>query len=281
MGSCEIINPEEQIPSFVYIEPFEFETVTGEGTADQILPIVEILSGELNLGIHSIPNRIPLLLEGTHTLDLFPGISDNGIAGFPNIYNMLQFDQVTVDLVPGQVDTIRPQSRYKENLIFAIQEPFENSFQVFQEDGDQDPATRIDLDQTEVFEGNSSGRITINEDHPVFEVLSGQIDVFPPKSTFVYLEMNYKTESVFGVGVYWTTSDGTRSASLVNFINPKDEWNKIYINLSDIFDFLATQTDVINWQLGINAQMPIENEEFVGEEKNIWVDNIKLIHFEL
>ena len=277
--SCDVVNPEESVPSFLYIEPFEFEADIEQGTSDQKFPFVELISGTEHFGIYALPARIPLLKEGNISFDIFPVISENGISGFPRTYNAIQFDQIEADLILTETDTIKPSVRYKEGLTFAIQEPFESGLQVFRNDVDGDDFTQFVLDDVEVFEGNRSGKATINKDHPVLQVASDRISTFPPRSTLVYMEMNYKTEIQFSVGVYWTTTNGFRSSNIVNGVNARDEWNKIYFNLSETFDFITSQNGISDWQIGIVAQVPIVDGEYIDETYDLWVDNIKLIHF--
>lgn len=280
LNSCDIINPEETIPSFIYIEPFEFEAGPIEGTENQVFPYVQVLIGTENLGFHSVPSRIPLLLEGPQSIDLFPGISENGISSLTNVYNMIKFNQVEVDLEPTKVDTIQVTYSYKENLVFPIVEPFESELHVFREDLDGDNFTKIELIPEDAFEGNRSARITINKEHPSFDVASERMATLPPDGTLVYLEMNYKAENIFSVGVFWTSLAEGRRSSFTNFINPKEDWNKIYLNFSDIFDFINGQQGVTDWQIGISARIPIVDGELEDVERNVWFDNIKLIHFE-
>jgi len=278
LSSCDIINPEEDVPAFVFFESVDFQAGPDQGTSHQIFPFAEILTGDFNLGIHAIPSRVPILLEGEHKLDVFPGINENGISSFPNTYNLIKFDEITLNLAPGSIDTVQVQARYKDNLTFAIEEPFESDFQVFRNDVDGDPETTIELNDDDVFEGNRSALISLIKDHPRFEVASERISTLPPNGSPVYLEMNYKTESQFAIGVYWNTLGSGQQSSFTNFINPKAEWNKIYLNLSDIFNFIISESGVTDWQIGISAQLPLENGEFINETRNIWIDNIKLIH---
>jgi len=279
-NSCDVINPDEQIPAFVFFESVNFEAGLDQGTNDQNFPFAEILTGDMNLGIHGVPSRVPILLEGEHTLDVFPGISENGITSFPNTYSPLKFDEITLNLVPGQVDTVQINAVYRDNLSFPIVEPFESNLQVFRVDVDDDLETKIVVSDDQPFEGNRSGQIILTKDHPRIDVASTRSSVFPPEGSPVYLEMNYRTELEFAVGVYWNTIGAGQQSSFTNFINPKSDWNKIYINLSDIFNFIISENGVTDWQIGISSQMPLENGEFIDASRNIWVDNIKLIHLE-
>ncbi len=280
ISSCDVINPEEQVPAYVFFESINFQAGLDQGTSDQKFPFAEILTGDFNLGIHEVPSRVPILLEGEHTLDVFPGINENGISSFPNTYSPLKFDEITLDLVPGEIDTVVIQATYRDNLSFPIVEPFESELQVFRNDVDGDAETKIALSDIGAFEGNRSAQIILTKDHPRIDVASNRSSVLPPDGSPVFLEMNYRTELEFAIGVYWNTIGSGQQSSFTNFINPKEDWNKVYISLSDIFNFIISESGVTDWQIGISAQLPIENGDFIDETRNIWIDNIKLIHLQ-
>ena len=104
-----------------------------------------------------------------------------------------------------------------------------------------------------------------------FEIESTAFTDIPANGTPVYLEIQYRNEVPFFIGL------SGRSALLPSYkafplgLNPSDSWNKVYVNLTDILG--AARLDEVRINLG--AALP---EGHPGGEAYIWIDNIKLVH---
>jgi hypothetical protein len=124
----------------------------------------------------------------------------------------------------------------------------------------------------QTFEGSHSGIIVLNEDTPLYEGASFEAFVLPADGTPVVLEMNYKTNTMFTVGIFAQTATQIIQDPII-YLNPKAEWNKIYINLTN--KLWQTSEDVIDFKIFFGAVF----QEDV-EEAEILIDNIKLIYRE-
>ncbi len=278
---CEIINPAEDIPAYIYIENFELATSPGEGTASRKITEAFVFVGGDFLGAYSLPTSFPVLKSGSQKVDLFPGIKDNGIDATPEIYTFYTAYDTTIDLQPEETDTIRPSIEYVEELKFTIVEDFENTLQLFREDIDGNEETTIELTDAagEVFEGQKSAKIVVSKDNPTFAVASIRFNELPPPNREVYLELNYRTEVPFDLGLYYTYDANDLQADFQHSVNVKESWNKIYINMTDQFTGLNNLTEFQDFQIGIKAIMANENNEFLEGSREIFLDNIKLIHY--
>ena len=98
--ACEIINPEEDIPSFICINEFEYAEV---GTA-KIVDAWIYIDNDLQ-GIYPIPNTIPILKNGEQKLYIAPGIKKNGISSTRANYPFYKWHQEEIYLSP--LDTTR------------------------------------------------------------------------------------------------------------------------------------------------------------------------------
>ena len=85
----------------------------------------------------------------------------------------------------------------------------------------------------------------------------------------VFLEMNYKSNNEFTVGLLVNGSVSSQRSILV--INPSSSWNKIYINLTPT---LSSITSATSFRVFLTAQKNTKDAN--GE---IYIDNIKLLHF--
>lgn len=266
VGSCDKPEP---IPSWVIVEAPSVETFPGQGTAMHQLTEVYVYTKSSFLGVFPLPARIPVLEEGSVQLDLFPGIRANGIKAFPDIYPFLARYRQTLDLVPGSFDTIRPVFTYDALARIRFVEDFEGGIKTFGTKVDGNPLDIVS--GAEVLEGAGSGRITLDTIENYFEIESAPFTDVPDNGTPVYLEIQYRNEVPFFIGLSGSSALRPTYKAFPLGLNPSKTWNKVYVNLTDILG--ATQLDVLRINLG--AALP---EGYPGGKASIWIDNIKLVH---
>lgn len=281
LSSCDIINPEEQIPSYITIAPIEFtaDNDTQGSASSKITEGWLFVDGEF-IGAYSLPATVPVLFSGERTVRVQAGIKDNGINETAEIYPFYETAEFQVTLTPTETVTVEPKISYLAEAEFAFIEDFESSDHIFQDDRDGNPATTIEITSSDVFEGNRSGKITLTPNNPQIQVATDANSLFSDlqkDQVFVYVEVNYKSD----VPVLWGVigyNDGIFSDAVEVYdpgFNAKDEWNKIYFNFSQILfneNFAALQ-------FALTANLPSENGAFVTEEAEILLDNIKVLHF--
>lgn len=281
-SACEVINPEEQIPAFVQVEPFTVETnASFEGSASAKITEVWVFLGADYIGAFPLPATVPLLATGEQAISIQAGIKDNGISSLPEIYPFYKPYEVTLNLEAGKTEIIEPTTSYVDNAVFEFIEDFESPNHIFSDDIDGVEETRVEITSEEVFEGNRSGKIVLTSDFPEITVATDINQVFKDlqdNSVFVYLEVNYKSD----VDVVWGVATHPNATNTLdrNFVaDPgfiaKDEWNKIYFNLSQLlFDNQGEGHQII-----LSTFIPLENGALTMDEAVIYLDNIKLIHF--
>jgi len=281
MTGCDIINPEEPIPAYLFITGFTLNTeLETEGTNSHKITEAHVFVDNELLGIFVLPATVPVLAEGAKDVQIFPGVRTNGLGNITDIYPFYESYQATLDFVPGNVDTIMPVTEYLDNikLFFEPQENFEDATLTFAIDLDGDPATTIELTNQEVFEGSGSGIIELEGADAQMELGSNLITELPTSgSSSTFLELNYKTDAGFLVGVLGYDPEGRIIYSLIDKgVNPKDEWNKIYFDFTEeIIDLIRIQDDLAGWRLVIVSDL-FDDE---AEQANIYLDNIKLVQF--
>ena len=279
LAACEFINPEEEIPAFLYVPDFELQTSPAtQGSNSHKITEVWVSASNQFLGAFSLPAMIPILEMGATEISLQAGIKDNGIAGRPEIYPFYTEDRRTIELIPGQIDTIRPLITYREETRFALIEDFESDSHLFQELRLGADTNRIILTQQDVFEGNSSGTFFLDQMNPIVELatLERYTDLIT-KSVQVYLEVNYKSESPVIFGIIGQEQNNPQSGipAYDPGFAPIKTWNKIYFNLS----LLILENAFPEYQLSLQAFLPIQDGTFTEDNARVWLDNIKLVHF--
>lgn len=274
-SGCELVNPEEPIPSYLHIRPFSMSTVPGlEGTNDaEITEGWVFVNGEF-LGAFSLPATVPVLAQGEADIRIEAGIKENGISTTPDINPFYAPFRIQRTLMPERVDTINPSTRYFDGTKIAFIEDFEdNRPRMFTEllSG----TTGLERGSAEVFEGAYSGVITLNENNPVIEIATGQdfTDLLSG-GVYVYLEVNYKSDAPVAWGLAAEVDPG---AGYQLFLDPgffpSDEWKKIYFSLSPII--FGANLDELDYKVALQAFLTQDSPDTA----RVYLDNIKLLHF--
>ncbi len=276
MMSCEIINPEEDIPAYLYLEEFQLNTdANAEGSDSE-----KITEGWLSvdgqfLGAYSLPALVPVLATGEREISLQAGIRDNGISRTPEVYPFYQIYRTTLSLSANKVDTVSPRTSYSDRTRFAFIDDFDRGPTEFQDIRIGSSENAMRAEETMVFEGQASGRIRLDADNPAVELATvTRYGDLTENSPFVYLEVNYKSDVpvIFGLIGYQATFPGPGTPLFDPGFRERDDWNKIYFNLSP----LIANSNFDEFQVALQAVLPPDSGV---EEAFIWFDNIKLVHF--
>ncbi len=275
LSACDIINPPEAIPAYIYVPGFEVNIPSSQGSASTRITEVWLSVNGNFLGAYSLPALIPILEEGSQNITLEAGIKENGVNATPDIYPFYRPWEMRVNLRSNEVDTLRPVVGYRNEARFAFIEPFENANHIFQELRAGTNFNRIQIVRENAFEGNSA-LIELNEDNPLVEIgTSRRFSDLTTRGFVVYMEMNYRSDVdvIFGVQGYKNGLPGTA------FFDPgftaRGDWNKIYFNMSPLF----FGGDFDEFQILIQTLLPANNGVFTKTKASIWLDNIKLVHF--
>ena len=272
VGSCE--GETEPIPAYLHIEPFDLEIVNNTQGSDDDSKLKDAwltanVSGDF-LGVYELPATLPILAEGITKIIVEPGILENGIANTPNIYPFIKRYEIEVDLAANEIDTIRPIVQYDSRTQFAYLEDFNsnNTLSVT-----FDGATNLVSKTTNgAFEG-SSATFTLDENTPLFEVAaSTRMQFTESEKENIYLEMHYKNEGIMEVGLVGYNNNGSPIRTYFIALTPSNDWNKIYINLTDQIGSAAFEIN--EFQVLFGASLPTN-----ASTSSYFVDNLKVVHF--
>ena len=101
------------------------------------------------------------------------------------------------------------------------------------------------------------------------EITTKEFSNLPQAGAPVYLELDYKCNTRFLVGVYVNFPQSVLQKDLL-WINPKENWNKIYINLTSTVSE-AVGADFFKVFIGMQR-------DFTLDENSICFDNLKVIY---
>lgn len=276
--SCNLINPDEEIPTYFKIPKFKIETnLSNQGSnSDCITDVWVNIDGNLQ-GIYELPAKFPILASGNHEITLRAGIKNNGIAASRIIYPFYTFFVIDTILDVNKTMVIEPMSTYKNECVFIWTEDFENSGITLKTTAKSD--TSLIINTTEVFEGNNSGAIFLDNSHRLFECQALDSVFLPRDNSPIFMEMNYKSnlvqasgsESMFIVGMFITNQQHVVQNPIIYINSTNNEWKKIYIDLSQM---VIGNFDAKYFHLFIGASI----DQSVNSAE-IYIDNLKIIHF--
>lgn len=266
---CKRTNTAQTIPSYIEVAEFVLSTTSVEGTSSHNIVDAWIFVDDQLMGVFELPARVPTLLTGMRNVKIFPGIKDNGQSDNRVRYPFYTYYDSFIDLIPDSSVKINPEIGYISN-IDIWEENFEDGGIAFSKTIVSD--TNFVQDNSDPFEGGKSGVVQFASSDLFFESRTNEplFNDFPKVGLPIYLELNYRSNTSFVFGLF--NNDGSLPAdaqlSLFTF-NPKSDWNKTYIKLSDAVSGLSSATQFDIYFSAIN------NGESASPK--IEIDNIKVL----
>lgn len=268
---------EERIPAYVRIEPFTVNAIGGTGW--QKITEGWVYVNDRFLGGYTLPATVPVLDEGEADILVFPGVKENGLLQTPGLYPFLARHEGKVTLTPGQTTTLQPVTQYLLEAVFpwTVDRTTFNSTTVVLQDRDGDPVTTFELVTDGAFEGRSV-KLAVDTAHIVNEIVTEVVGNLPNTGDRpVWLEMHYKNNLPFELWLLGTDSNGSNEqAQPVYQFSPSENWNKIYINLTEFLVTLQKANHRLFFRVTLQKNVSGQFEELNGEA---FIDNLRLVHF--
>jgi hypothetical protein len=272
LQGCDIINPKEKEPAYLFIPSFTFQTSLNQGTSSEAITEVWVYADDQSLGVYDLPAKIPILDLGTSNIRIFAGIKNNGISNTRIRYPFYAPFDTTLTISAFQIDTIIPHFTYFNQAVIS-EKGFESGNFLVQT-GTNNGNFSVTNQADQVFEGNRSGwgnipagmtRLYYKDDENL-NYQSGEN---------VFLEMNYSSNSTFSVG-FITTTGGIIAKNVALIINPSASgdglvpvWKKIYID----FGFVLQQNPTAQFHEFYVEAIPSNSTT----EVNLFLDNLKWV----
>lgn len=272
LQGCDIINPKEKEPAYLYIPSFTFQANLNQGTSSEAITEVWVYSNDKNLGVFDLPAKIPILELGTANIRIFAGIKNNGISNTRIRYPFYAPYDTTLNISAFQVDTLIPHFTYYNQAVIT-EKGFESGNFLVQT-GTNNGSFSVTNQADQVFEGNRSGwgHLNAGSTHLYYK---DDENLNYSSGDNVFLELNYSSNNIFSVG-YITTTGGIQSKNVALIINPTTSgdglspvWKKIYID----FGYVLQQNSNAQFHelyiesIPANATTPV----------NIFLDNLKWV----
>lgn len=263
---------EDFIPAYIKIDSIAFSNTSGLGlTSSHSITDAWVYIDDNLVGAYELPVTFPVLYEDIHSVKIRPGIKLNGIASTRSYYLIYSEYNNDIKLVKDSVVNIKVSSSYSDSDEFAWIENFEIGLPAIEKISGSDTNIIKTSDPDQVFEGSFSGLISLTDDNNYFKAATTEAYVLPKNGNFVFLELNYKTNNKFLIGLYAQTSSNIVEKHVL-YINPKDQWNKIYINLTNI---VSRETSAKDFKI-----MFMASKDSGIDQAEILLDNIQLIYLD-
>jgi hypothetical protein len=249
--------------SFLVINPVKLKTIAGQGeNSHNITDIWYYVNGKFK-GVFPVGNVMPIVASGNTEITLFAGIKNNGISATRLPYSLFSSITINKDIEAGKTYTLSPEFQYNSSAFFYYADDFESTGSSFMAGGDS--LYVITSDPSKTYGGiGKSVYMAMNDAKPTANMIQSTPYFLPGGGAIVYLELNYKCNQPFDVGVL---GSGSVERTAVT-VNESDEWNKIYIQLTNV---VSTQPVYPNYQVFIRATKSVDNPQ-------IYIDNVKLIY---
>ncbi|MDQ3073519.1 MAG: hypothetical protein M3Q97_09695 [Bacteroidota bacterium] len=270
LGSCSAFDKPEDIPAYLFINDLNLiVNEENEGTASHKITDVWVTAGNTFIGTFPLGTTFPVLSTGPNRIAVNAGIKENGISATRLPYPFYEPFVTTIHLSEGSVDTIVPTFRYKSNAIFAWMEDFEGTMGL-KSTAQGRVAFNHTNDIAKVFEGEKSAVAFLDSTQSFLEVES--IETFSlPRGKPVWVEINYKSDVPVLIGIISISQTDVFKRPYAGF-NASEEWNKIYINLTNI---ISEEPAFRSIKIMLSAGLPTSQPT-----GTVYIDNIKLLYLD-
>ena len=259
---CFSCNKEEEIPSFIEINEINLTSNSSFGEDTENITDIWIYIDENLQGVYEIPATFPVLNKGLQNIRIKAGVKANGIASTRIQYPFYTSYLDTVELIENEIINISPSFAYNSSFD-AIVEDFESSGTII------DSTINSEIDFTvQQNNGNQYGYALIEDPNINFEISTQEL-ILPQQGAPVYLELDYSSSTEFLVGMYINYSQDVVRRDLI-WVTPKQEWNKIYINLTQT---VSESLGAESFKIFLNMR---RTDPSLSEEINF--DNIKILY---
>jgi hypothetical protein len=276
--ACEKFEGEQTVPSYLQVDTIFLvnNPAIEEGFLTHDFTDIWVFVDDQLIGAFELPATVPILQNGPHKVALYAGAIYNGISGTRGTYLFTQ-PQVfeSLELYIDSTINRNPSVSYYTNTEFFWMEDFEGTIAMEITSNSDTNITKYNHDPNDPKLGQSSGIVYLDENNRTFEARS--FDPETPGYTFplggqpVFLEIEYNTNNVFGVGIFVTdVGTGITQHPIVVFKSSEGEWKKAYVNLTPSISAFNTN-DFFNVYLRTDKESSVENPVLM-------FDNLKLIN---
>lgn len=269
MASC---GKDGGTPSFIRIGTPTAKSADGTTVMPSSVTDFWVYANDEAIGVWQADRRIPVLADGTTNIKLVAGVRKNGITNDRIQYPFYSTWSQDVELTLGQETRLEPVFSYYAAPVWT--EGFESAGYAFSLTGSDTTFVPFDLpiDTANVLVGNRAVGIFLDTGHDHFLATTQAAPSFPNGTNPTFLEIDYRSDTRFLVGVKYDPGGVTLPYLFVNAtgsVGGPLPWRHIYIDLATPWG----NNGSVNRQFYIQAQL--ENGATSGR---ITLDNLNVYH---
>lgn len=253
---------------FLIADPVTVKTKPEQGSGShKITDLYLYVNGKFQ-GAYPVGNTMPIVNRNAAAkVEIFAGIKNSGIKDKSATW--LLYDKIQIDTLVESGKTVRRPLTftYNPNVIFLWKEDFDSQigFSIVKHPA-SDTTYKV-ITGGNAFEGKSAELGLTGSENKIAMLQSSVSYTLPVGNPNVYIELNYKADSEFTVGL----TDGVNEKYALG-INPQSNWNKIYIQLAETIGS-SPQAPNNSYKIFFKLVKPASSAE-----ARIWLDNIKLVY---
>ena len=252
------------IPTYLKIDNI---TLDEGNTTSNITDAWVYINGQLQ-GVYELPAKFPVLEQGNTDIKVYAGIKNNGIATERDAYPFYNPYTINTELTINSTIVINPEISIKENISGQFD--------------DFDPDYSFNADSCfQVLSGvlyGKYGSLSLSDSDSIliteinYQDFPLSFDNVPQQGSPTYMELDYKNNTSFLVGMYINFPNSPTLEKGLLWINPKEDWNKIYIDLTQtVSEAIGAETFSIFIKMQRDSNL---------DENKLDFDNIRIIHYE-
>ncbi len=268
--SCSLLENELPIPFYIDLKsPSVRQPVANAFDTHKINEVWVFADGQI-LGVFPLPAKVPVFFSGNSIeITILAGIRNNGMNETPVFYPFYKSIIATINPKENEVISIPLEFQYIANAKIPVNESFEAG-SCFTIDLDGKPEPYFDISNQISSIGYKSAVITLTSSNRIMEIgCINKIKRGDNSRGQSYVELDYKGEGEIAIGIAKNINNITRIEYVI-YIPGKENWNKIYVDLTD----KLSSSDYDEYFIVLGA-----NKTGNSLESKIYIDNVKHLHF--
>jgi hypothetical protein len=268
------------IPSYIYIKKFKINTdLLIQGDTSQDIVDVWLFQNNEFKGSFGLPTYIPITEKDKKNIKLRAGVKRSGQDDQRLNYLMFTDYDTILPLNDLGSDTISPVVSYLPNCKFPLLQDFDgnSSFFTIENKKTGDSIAKInDLDAWKL--NNNSAKFILSDSTYQLFYISKELNNLPGNGVSLYLEVDYKCNDQFFIGLYVNPLVGDSKRYPVLTTNSTNgKWKKLYLDLAtEVGTEIAKTGSGTTFQIFFMVQ---KSGDPLVDNTHLYIDNVKLIHF--
>ncbi len=224
-------------PSFIRIGTPTVKSADGTTVMPASVTDFWVYANDEAIGVWQANRRIPVLADGTTNIKLVAGVRKNGITIDRIQYPFYETWSQDVELTLGEETRVEPVFTYYDAPVWTEGFEFGNSFDTSGSDTSFVPFEGL-ADSADILVGSRAVGIFLDPEHDQFLASTIAAPSFPNGTSPTFLEIDYRSDTRFLVGVKYNTQDGQPITLPYLFVNATGPvggdlpWRHVYIDLA-------------------------------------------------